>query len=72
MFYKSNQDIIHLTSKESFKNEHAYYAVALHEIGHATGHSARLNRKLGIYLVHKIMQKKNFVLKYQVTWWVKN
>lgn len=46
-FYNSSDDEIHLPSKESFKDANAYYAVALHELGHWTGHETRLNREVG-------------------------
>lgn len=44
--YFPSRDEIHLPEKNSFLNETAYYSVALHEIGHASGHSSRLDRNL--------------------------
>jgi putative DNA primase/helicase len=46
-FYRLLSDTIHLPSRERFENAAGYYAAALHELGHWTGHSARLNRDLG-------------------------
>lgn len=46
-FYSSKTDTITLPPKELFKSESAYYATALHELGHWTGHESRLNRELG-------------------------
>ncbi|UXC30723.1 zincin-like metallopeptidase domain-containing protein (plasmid) [Aliarcobacter butzleri] len=45
-YYKPSTDSIHLPSKEQFKSEEAYYSVAFHELGHATGHEKRLGRDL--------------------------
>lgn len=45
-FYIPSKDEIHLTPKESYPSPEAYYATALHEVGHSTGHSSRLNRDL--------------------------
>ena len=45
-FYRPSSDEIHLTPKESFKTEDAYYNVALHELSHSTGHESRLDRKI--------------------------
>lgn len=47
-FYNQRADIIHLQLKEAFENASQYYAIALHEIGHWTGHESRLNRELPI------------------------
>lgn len=45
-FYRPNDDSIHLPARESFKSMEALYSVALHEMGHSTGHKKRLNRDL--------------------------
>jgi antirestriction protein ArdC len=45
-YYRPSTDSIHLPSKEQFKSEEAYYSVAFHELGHATGHEKRLGRDL--------------------------
>lgn len=45
-FYNVTKDEVHLTDVESFKTMKDYYATALHEIAHSTGHSSRLNREL--------------------------
>lgn len=46
-FYRVGIDTIHLPARERFSEAAAYYAVALHELGHWTGHPDRLNRDLG-------------------------
>jgi len=46
-FYRVGTDTIHLPVRERFSEAAAYYAVALHELGHWTGHPDRLNRDLG-------------------------
>lgn len=45
-FYRPLADFITLPLKEQFNSEGAYYATALHELGHWTGHESRLNRDL--------------------------
>lgn len=45
-FYRTDTDSIHLPSKDQFKSAEAYYATALHELGHWTGHETRLDRDL--------------------------
>ncbi len=45
-FYRPSEDRIQLPHKEQFPSAAAYYATALHEMGHATGHSSRLDRDL--------------------------
>ncbi|ELS5443328.1 DUF1738 domain-containing protein [Campylobacter coli] len=45
-FYNAANDTITLPPKENFLNESAYYATALHELGHWSGHSSRLDRDL--------------------------
>ncbi len=45
-FYLPSKDEIHLTPKESFLSSEGYYGTALHEVGHSTGHTSRLNRDL--------------------------
>jgi antirestriction protein ArdC len=43
-FYDPREDFIQLPPKEAFSQAHAYYATALHELVHHTGHESRLNR----------------------------
>ncbi len=45
-YYNKASDQIRLPLKEQFENETKYYAVALHEIGHWTGHQTRLDRPM--------------------------
>ncbi|QEY25793.1 ArdC family protein [Neisseria zalophi] len=45
-YYRPSQDYIVLPHKEQFPNAGLYYATALHELGHWTGHENRLNRDL--------------------------
>jgi putative DNA primase/helicase len=45
-FYRPVTDSIHLLDKALFATAAAYYATALHELGHWTGHASRLNRDL--------------------------
>lgn len=45
-YYSPIEDRIHLTPKEAFNNQEAYYSTALHEAGHSTGHKKRLNRDI--------------------------
>ncbi len=47
-YYSSGSDSIHLPKIEAFHTMQDFYATALHEIAHSTGHESRLNR-LGAY-----------------------
>lgn len=44
--YNYVSDVIFLPIREQFEGFTAYYETTLHELGHWTGHSSRLNRKL--------------------------
>jgi len=46
-FYRSSTDSIHMPEKGQFAEASGYYSTALHELGHWTGHSTRLDRPLG-------------------------
>lgn len=45
-FYRLGTDTIHLPAKGQFPDNRGYYATALHELGHWTGHESRLGRDL--------------------------
>lgn len=45
-FYRPSTDQIHLPPKGQFPSADNYYATALHEVGHWTGHPSRLDRDL--------------------------
>ncbi|MCK9550439.1 zincin-like metallopeptidase domain-containing protein [Aquamicrobium sp.] len=45
-FYRPLADFITLPLKEQFSSQAGYYATALHELGHWTGHKTRLDRDL--------------------------
>ena len=45
-FYRSATDSIHLPQPGQFASADRYYATALHELGHWTGHASRLDRDL--------------------------
>jgi len=44
--YNLTKDTIYLPHKSRFTSPEAYYATALHELAHATGHPNRMNREL--------------------------
>lgn len=46
-YYSPGTDSIHLPKIEAFDSMQDYYATALHEIAHSTGHQSRLNRDMG-------------------------
>ena len=46
-FYRPSTDSIQMPGKGQFPEAASYYAVALHELGHWTGHESRLDRDLG-------------------------
>ncbi len=45
-FYRPATDTIHLPEQSQFPEANGYYATALHELGHWTGHESRLDRPL--------------------------
>lgn len=45
-FYRPATDSVHLPDKGQFPTADRYYATALHELGHWTGHASRLDRDL--------------------------
>lgn len=45
-FYRMSTDSIHLPQQAAFPSADRYYATALHELGHWTGHASRLDRDL--------------------------
>jgi antirestriction protein ArdC len=45
-FYRPATDSIHLPAKDAFISMDRYYATALHELGHWSGHESRLGRDL--------------------------
>lgn len=46
-YYSPKKDRIVLPSKNQFDDERRYYATALHELGHWTGHESRIDRGVG-------------------------
>jgi len=46
-YYDPIRDEIHLPDRATFKDAYGYYATALHELGHASGHKSRLARDFG-------------------------
>jgi antirestriction protein ArdC len=46
-FYVPSADKIRLPERERFANPEDFYATAVHELGHWTGHESRLDRKYG-------------------------
>ena len=45
-FYQPSTDTIHMPSQAQFKEANQYYATALHELAHWSGHPTRLGRDL--------------------------
>ena len=45
-YYHPMKDEIHLPPKGQFTSKEGYYSTALHELGHATGHPSRLDRRM--------------------------
>jgi antirestriction protein ArdC len=46
-FYRPSTDSITMPERSQFETADRYYATALHELGHWTGHPSRLDRDLG-------------------------
>lgn len=51
-FYAPGPDYVQLPPKESFREEAGYYATALHELTHWTGHESRLVREGVVEMDH--------------------
>ncbi|POZ80205.1 ArdC family protein [Burkholderia contaminans] len=45
--YSPSEDRVFMPDREAFRSDAHYYASLMHEIGHWTGHSSRLNRQFG-------------------------
>ena len=45
-YYSPTKDEIHLPSRHLFKDDISFLDVAVHEMGHSTGHETRMNRDL--------------------------
>jgi antirestriction protein ArdC len=43
--YRPTTDTVTIPPREQFHSPEAYYSTLFHELGHSTGHGARLNRK---------------------------
>lgn len=43
-YYSPSRDLVHVPSKEQYKNISEYYSTTFHELTHSTGHAKRLNR----------------------------
>lgn len=47
--YSPSRDEIRMPPRSQFEDARGYYATALHELGHATGHESRLRRRFGAF-----------------------
>ncbi|MFI3166541.1 MAG: zincin-like metallopeptidase domain-containing protein [Bacillota bacterium] len=47
-YYRPQADYIHIPLKSTFDTDYDFYATAVHEMAHSTGHSTRLGRFNGI------------------------
>jgi len=45
-FYRQSDDSVTMPKRDTFDGSPEYYSTLFHELGHATGHKSRLNRKL--------------------------
>jgi antirestriction protein ArdC len=45
-YYSPRSDSIHMPPKSLFPDQRGFYSTALHELGHWSGHSSRLNRDM--------------------------
>ena len=60
-FYNRTDDYIQLPEKGQFNSQADYYASALHELSHWTGHSSRLNRPASNDMKSEIYAKEELV-----------
>ncbi len=60
-YYHRSNDVVHLPARSAFADPGAYYATALHELIHWSGHASRCNRDLkgrfgdGAYAVEELI-----------------
>jgi len=47
-FYSPSLDSVGMPTVEQFETSNGYYSTLFHELGHATGHKSRLDRKFGV------------------------
>ena len=47
-FYSPALDSVGMPTVEQFKTSNGFYSTMFHELGHATGHKSRLDRKFGV------------------------
>ena len=47
-FYSPSLDSVGMPTVEQFKTSNGFYSTMFHELGHATGHKSRLDRKFGV------------------------
>lgn len=66
-FYRPSTDEIHLTPKSTFDSPDKYYATALHELGHWTGHPSRLDREGGPFGSEKYAKEE---LRAEISSWM--
>lgn len=66
-YYRPSTDTIHLPPKESFEASNYYYATALHELGHWTGHPSRLDREHGPFGTARYAQEE---LRAEIASWM--
>ena len=66
-FYRPWTDEIHLPPKDSFDQGDKYYATALHELGHWTGHESRMNRVFGPFGTHAYAKEE---LRAEISSWM--
>ena len=60
-FYNLTGDYIQLPERDQLKTQADYYATALHEMGHWTGHPSRLNRPTSNNMNSEIYAKEELV-----------
>ena len=60
-YYNRSNDIVTLPPKKAFISEESYYATAIHELAHATGHEKRLNREMGNFFGSEEYAKEELV-----------
>lgn len=60
-YYSPSLDYIQMPTRESFNAESGYYSTLFHEMGHATGHESRLNRKFGASFGNHAYSKEELI-----------
>lgn len=65
--YNPSQDVVKMPPVKSFRTPEHYAATLFHEMGHSTGHDARLNRQFGSSFGNELYSREELVAEFTAT-----